>query len=144
MSGSRSRLKEIYPTVDIYSVKPEGKNHFTINKDNESNPIKRHVFYKVPFEQVEIKQLEFLHQSFVYEDIKLPYWWQDSDTLRFFNEFSDQTALIEKLKQHMVYLQMINQPDYFKQMQKKGVQFILESGFVYQYGRDKKYRPNIY
>lgn len=69
-----------------------------------------------------------------------PTWWTETDTLRFLHEFKfDQELTVEKIRDHFRWLR--NVPGLKISGQSK---YMIETGVLYQLGRDKQYRPNIY
>lgn len=81
-----------------------------------------------------------VHQALNTKGESFPNWWKEADTLRFIHEFGfkpEPTA--EKIKDHFRWLTTFPGAKLSEQ-----AKFLIETGTVYQLGRDVSYRPNVY
>jgi hypothetical protein len=79
-----------------------------------------------------------------YEHIELPFWWSTGDSLRFLSEFNfESRETIERIKEHSLFLRRINSLSYAKYIDTSKVTEIINSGVLYQYGRDLAFRPIV-
>lgn len=69
-----------------------------------------------------------------------PSWWTETETLRFIHEFEfNVDQVVSKIKDHFNWLRGV--PGLKIAGEPK---FMIETGVIYQLGRDVEYRPNIY
>ena len=104
-------------------------------------PFNRKIFYCVEetFKKEEIHVLDELNKLMKIE-LEVPEFWEDADTLRFVYEFGWENSVVyEKLKDHFFWL---------KNLETKRMSYeaksLIDCGIVYQSGRDKQYRPNVF
>lgn len=103
-------------------------------------PPVRLLYYLVPYtpeEQEHIQQVVTEVSSD--PDYTFPKWWNDGDTLRFLHEFQfEKPEVVKRIKAHLRFLTSL---DTFVVTDKMA--YILDTGVIYQLGRDNQYRPNV-
>lgn len=74
------------------------------------------------------------------KNVKIPEYFQFPDFLRFFYEFDwDFDTSIIKIEEHLLWLKSLPSSRLSKE-----AKLILDTGIVYQLGRDKNYSPLIF
>lgn len=69
-----------------------------------------------------------------------PSWWREADTLRFLHEFDfNPQVTTERIREHFRWLKSVPGSRLSEQ-----AKFMLETGVIYQLGRDHNFSPNVY
>lgn len=108
--------------------------------NDKKKPYNRNVFYTISFHQEEVDTIKAVTDTLKQEQELFPTWWTDADTLRFVHEFGfNKPLVVEKIKNHFRWLRTVPGADISDKARN-----IVEYGILYQLGRDKRFRPNIY
>lgn len=108
--------------------------------NNPFVPLKRNIFYCVPYQKIELKFLEEIEKSLKFDEIKIPNFYKTGDFLRFAYEFEfDLNRIVDELKNHLRWLEKL--PELRLSYEAKE---LLDRGIVFQLGRDKHFRPLVF
>jgi len=120
------------------------ENGIPILENNGSNnliPFNRKIFYCVDktLKDREISILREIENLLKIEN-NFPEFWEASDTLRFIYEYRWESSVVfDRIREHFFWLQNLE-----KKRMSYEAKSLLDCGIVYQIGRDKHYRPNIF
>ena len=130
--------KKSLPPEESYFYFPKGEEIIILN---ESNPFKslRKIFYNAKYYQYEIQKLAEFNQLIKSNNLTLPDFCQDYFLLAFiYGEGGQLEKSLERLRE---YLKFSNTIFPVKIQPRSKVFEILNTGFLYVYGRDNRYRP---
>ena len=139
---TRDRYPQLYPPTQVFNTVYTESEIFTPSA-NSSYPTRK-IFYNTQFTDAETLVLNKLKSNLEYEHIDLPFWWSPNDSLRFLSEFNfESRETIERIKEHSLFLQKINSVRYENFVEGSRIIELINSGVLYQYGRDLEFRPIV-
>ena len=135
------RHQQVLPTEEMYRFFPSQNQVITINKNPKENY--RYIFNgqpKTSFEEQSLKKLnDFInHKIEKNKKIYIPNWWLESDSMRYLQAYNyDIIKTFDSIIEHIKFMENIPLEA------NKKIRYLLNTGFLYMFGRDNHFRPII-